>query len=336
MSRPTPPQRVLSQTYFWRSAFLNFSALSSTLSWSALILAAVRSTGCLMRSDAEGRLLGSGWIISWEDKKGLSHKGNATTDREVIRNPNDQREKGRRRTGLLPWEERGTLEKELGEWRAVCPVWSHAICLRWWEEAPPPRRWPQWGPERRCPPSSSYCSPTEKGRRTLTPLSSCDRSNKVGETRGQTSCKTSLARYLLSPSSTWGLFTLVTWPRSPGERKYWSHEASEEKKDTNVVTRLETRSILPILYTTLVVSPSSSSHSSQLATDLREMKMLPGTKHKRVAVSFWAPDRNYNSEVNTKEDSLGLMSMCTREVEWMYLSPRVTCSSRSFSSSSGR
>ena len=33
-----------------------------------------------------------------------------------------------------------------------------------------------------------------------------------------TSCKTSLARYLLSPSSTCGLFTLVTWPRSPGDK----------------------------------------------------------------------------------------------------------------------
>lgn len=51
-------------SYFWSSAFLNFSALSSTRSWSALILAAVRSTGCLMRSDADGRLPGSGWIMS--------------------------------------------------------------------------------------------------------------------------------------------------------------------------------------------------------------------------------------------------------------------------------
>lgn len=53
--------------YFWRSAFLSFSALSSILSWSALILAVVSSTGHLMRSDAEGRLLGSGWIISCWD-----------------------------------------------------------------------------------------------------------------------------------------------------------------------------------------------------------------------------------------------------------------------------
>lgn len=54
----------LRNTHFWSSAFLNFSALSSILSWSALMRAAVRSTGCLMRSDADGRLLGSGWIIN--------------------------------------------------------------------------------------------------------------------------------------------------------------------------------------------------------------------------------------------------------------------------------
>lgn len=56
-------------TYFCSSAFLNFSALSSTRSWSALILAAVSSTGCLMRSEADGRLVGSGWIISWKKTK---------------------------------------------------------------------------------------------------------------------------------------------------------------------------------------------------------------------------------------------------------------------------
>ena len=38
----------------------------------------------------------------------------------------------------------------------------------------------------------------------------------------------------------------------------------------------------------------------------------------------------------TYEYSLGLMSMWTREVEWMYFRPRVTWSSRSLSSSSVR
>lgn len=55
------------KAHFWRSAFLNFSALSSIRSWSALILAAVSSTGHLMRSTADGRRLGSGWIISCRD-----------------------------------------------------------------------------------------------------------------------------------------------------------------------------------------------------------------------------------------------------------------------------
>lgn len=38
-------------------------------SWSALIRAAVSRAGCLIKSEAEGLRVGSGWIISWIGKK---------------------------------------------------------------------------------------------------------------------------------------------------------------------------------------------------------------------------------------------------------------------------
>ena len=58
-------------TYFCSRAFLNFSALSSTRSWSALIRAAVSRTGCLMRAEADGLRSGSGWIISWNEQEAM-------------------------------------------------------------------------------------------------------------------------------------------------------------------------------------------------------------------------------------------------------------------------
>lgn len=95
--------------------------------------------------------------------------------------------------------------------------------------------------------------------------------------RTVTSCRTSFARKRLSPSSTCGLDTRVTWPRSPAKAK----KVIFQKINTTVqFFRAQACCFSPILNTTLSDDQSSSSPSSDVAlgTDVLDMKILPEKK----------------------------------------------------------
>lgn len=106
-------------TYFCRSAFLNFSALSSTRSWSALILEAVRRTGCLTRSEVEGRRVGSGWIISCQEDICILIKHSRPHSTQFW-----QKWKA---LGLL-YRRNFTFNKLKNSWESTCGIWGRMPC----------------------------------------------------------------------------------------------------------------------------------------------------------------------------------------------------------------